>query len=73
MAAEVHWFISETYSESASSVKTYDILVLTIQKWWFWFEKQRTFRSVKKVWSCRIALLDENSVWMLEELAEAIK
>jgi len=49
------------------------VLVSTIQKWWFLFEKQRTFRSTKKDQRSKLqALLDKNSVRMLEKLAEAL-
>jgi len=49
------------------------VLISMIQKRWFWFERQGTFGSTKKVRSAKLqALFDKNSAQTLEELAKAL-
>jgi len=69
MAAVTHRFSSETYSESASSVKTCE----------YWFRRFKSddfdfkeYQGSTKKYSELQALLDKNSTQTLEELAEAL-
>jgi len=64
-------FISETYSTSL--VKTCEKLILTIQKWWFWFKRQRTSSQPKKsedaeALQAQVGWKLSSNVWLAEEL-----